>query len=234
MSRGLEIVLLQHKLNTKIHPSWFTQGFAWERAILSEVSELQDQIGWKWWKKQQLDLPQAQLEVVDILHFVVSKGIEMELGPHRFEVTSLEEAAISIVRELDHVLDKLDELDKGIVIQERVLSLSEEMLRQVTSRDDTPCPASQSALLSAFASLAASVNLSGQDVYRIYLAKNILNEFRQERGYATGGYKKMWMFEGVEQEDNAVLETLMLRFAHLNAADLLEELSHVYAQKDLT
>lgn len=32
----------------------------------TECAELMDHIGWKWWKKQEIDIEQAQIELIDI------------------------------------------------------------------------------------------------------------------------------------------------------------------------
>lgn len=43
------------------------------RAIQQETAELTDSVPWKWWAKyQKLDLENAKVEVVDLLHFLVS------------------------------------------------------------------------------------------------------------------------------------------------------------------
>lgn len=43
------------------------------RAMTQEVAELTDCVPWKWWAKyQKLDLQNARVEIVDLLHFLVS------------------------------------------------------------------------------------------------------------------------------------------------------------------
>ena len=59
---------LQEAMNIKVNPDWQNQGFEWYRAIWIECAEMLDHYGWKWWKKQDVDLPQVQLELVDIFH----------------------------------------------------------------------------------------------------------------------------------------------------------------------
>jgi dimeric dUTPase (all-alpha-NTP-PPase superfamily) len=69
---------MQDTLNSYIHPEWKTQGFNWGLAIVDECMEIHGHLGWKWWKKDyQVGLhegnrKQVQLEVIDILHFIVS------------------------------------------------------------------------------------------------------------------------------------------------------------------
>jgi hypothetical protein len=44
-----------------------------------------------------------------------------------------------------------------------------------------------------------------EEIYKLYMGKNILNKFRQNNGYKTGSYKKIWN----GQEDNAYLTTIL-------------------------
>ena len=63
---------LQDSMNTKVNDKWRDQNFAWYRAIWVECAELMDHFGWKWWKKQETDIGNVKVELVDILHFFVS------------------------------------------------------------------------------------------------------------------------------------------------------------------
>ena len=43
------------------------------RAIQQEAAELTDSVPWKWWARyQKADLQNARIEVVDLMHFIVS------------------------------------------------------------------------------------------------------------------------------------------------------------------
>lgn len=43
------------------------------RAMSQEIAELTDSVPWKWWSKhQKLDLQNAKVEVIDLLHFLIS------------------------------------------------------------------------------------------------------------------------------------------------------------------
>ena len=68
----LTMLELQNDMNTKVHAQWQTQNFEWYRAIWVECAELLDHWGWKWWKKQNPDIGQIALELVDIWHFGLS------------------------------------------------------------------------------------------------------------------------------------------------------------------
>ena len=50
------------------------------RAMSQEVAELTDCVPWKWWAKYQtFDRQNARVEVVDILHFVISAAQVLEM-----------------------------------------------------------------------------------------------------------------------------------------------------------
>ena len=52
------------------------------RAMSQEVAELTDCVPWKWWAKyQQFDPQNARVEVVDLLHFLVSVAQVLGIGP---------------------------------------------------------------------------------------------------------------------------------------------------------
>jgi hypothetical protein len=63
---------MQDAMNSRVNPAWRQADNAWYRAIWTECAEMLDHYGWKWWKHQQPDLEQVQLELVDIMHFAMS------------------------------------------------------------------------------------------------------------------------------------------------------------------
>ena len=76
-----ELFRMQQSLNQRI--GVHTQGMSDEektkwilnycRAMTQEIAELTDSVPWKWWAKyQSFDEQNARVEVVDIVHFVIS------------------------------------------------------------------------------------------------------------------------------------------------------------------
>ena len=58
------------RLNEEERQRWLLQ---YCRAMSQEVAELTDCIPWKWWAKYQaFDLQNVRVEIVDLLHFIVS------------------------------------------------------------------------------------------------------------------------------------------------------------------
>ena len=64
---------LQASMNARVDPDWITARYPYLRAVVIESAEAIEHHGWKWWKKQELDLPQLQMELIDIWHFILSE-----------------------------------------------------------------------------------------------------------------------------------------------------------------
>src|SRR5690606_12624743 len=71
-AQAATMLKLQDRLNSIINPDWIGGGARFLRAAFVESAEALEHHGWKWWKKQSIDLPQVQMELIDILHFYLS------------------------------------------------------------------------------------------------------------------------------------------------------------------
>src|SRR3546814_14153739 len=100
------------RLNSIINPQWISGGSRFLRAAFVESAEALEHHGWKWWKKQSIDLPQVQMELIDILHFYLSHTLVSAGG-------SAADAALLLVTDLaapdaialDGRTYRLDQLD---------------------------------------------------------------------------------------------------------------------------
>ena len=55
------------------------------RAMSQEIAELTDSVPWKWWAKyQKFDKQNARVEVIDLLHFLISIAQVLEMTPADF------------------------------------------------------------------------------------------------------------------------------------------------------
>ena len=179
---------LQHSMNTKVDPDWMQARYPYLRAVAIEGAEAIEHHGWKWWKKQELDLPQLQMELIDIWHFILSElllrshdnGVDPQQALHNALRAS---ESISRVQfdDSDYKLTEIDLLSK----LELLIGLS------VASRIE----------LAVFASIMADCQLDWTELFRQYVGKNVLNMFRQDKGYKSGVYKKVWY----GREDNEYL-----------------------------
>ncbi len=166
-----EMLDLQNKINEKVHPHWKEQNFEWYRAIWVECAELLDHYGWKWWKKQSPNQAQIELELVDIWHF----GLSILLSNYDIE------KSISLISE-------------GIIDQ-RGSGKFRENLEDFTSNTLQ----TRSFDLKRFNQVMNDVGLTFEKLYVGYISKNVLNSFRQDKGYQTGTYIKDW--GGIEDNE---------------------------------
>ena len=71
---------LQAAMNAKVDPNWVSARYPYMRAVVIEAAEAIEHHGWKWWKKQDKDLAQLQMELIDIWHFLLSEILFNEQG----------------------------------------------------------------------------------------------------------------------------------------------------------
>ncbi|MFV8782736.1 dUTP diphosphatase [Microbulbifer sp. SA54] len=166
MQQQLETMLsLQDEINTLVNSDWRGQNFAWYRAIWVESAELLDHYGWKWWKKQEPEMEQVKLELVDIWHFGLS--LELQQG-----------TPAQVAEKMQAVLAATDR--SAADFKEDLESFTLNTLS--TKQFD----------LNGFAQLLTDVDMTFDDLYRRYVGKNVLNRFRQDNGYKDGSYRKTW------------------------------------------
>jgi hypothetical protein len=79
-------------------------------------------------------------------------------------------------------------------------------------------------LVSEFFDLVVMSGLNLNTLYRLYVGKNILNQFRQDHGYKDGSYIKIWDGE----EDNVVMKRIWEENGELTPEKLSHELTKYY------
>lgn len=195
------MLVMQDTMNKKVHPEWQLQGFRWTRAIMVEGVEALEHYGWKWWKKQEPDMAQFRIELVDIWHFIMSEHIgrsSIEDAAHGFE-TTFEYGAPAY-------------MTNGDIRTNLELLIGRAAAGEIYTH--------------AFLALLDQTGMSLDDLYRAYVAKNVLNMFRQNNGYKEGTYIKIWN----GHEDNVVLERYLLDNPDISQADLDVALTEAYGQ----
>jgi len=196
---------LQDAMNSKVNPDWRDQGNEWYRAIWVECAELMDHYGWKWWKSQKPDLEQVELELIDIWHFGISIGLESS----------------------SNYVELAEDLERKLTLGEHAegdfLKAVEEFASSTLS--------SQQFNVAGFAKLMKLSGLSFENLFRSYVAKNVLNIFRQDNGYKEGTYIKVWQ----GREDNEHLMELLsgLSSEQLSMKVIYAKLSERYSETAL-
>lgn len=190
---------LQDSMNTKVHPQWKDQNFPFYRAIWVECAELLDHYGYKWWKKQEPNMEQVKLELIDIWHFGLS---EMLMRFHKFSSSNIE-----------------DFIDKEVTLGYEFIELDPDFKRNVEHFSEDCIRTCQFDPFK-FTQLLTNLGMSFDELYSGYIAKNVLNFFRQDNGYQEGTYTKRWN----GKEDNEVLVEIMkeLREEEKGSIDLRE------------
>lgn len=189
---------LQDTMNATVNSEWRAQGNAWYRAIWVECAELLDHYGWKWWKAQQPDVEQVELELIDIWHFGISIALETcKQGDY-------ESLADTLERQLSSALGSVDDDKSPEAFRCAVEAFAQNTLQGKEFDAE------------GFARLMAYIDLSFDGLFRRYVAKNVLNIFRQNHGYKEGTYRKLWG----GREDN---EHLMELLADLDQSDISHE-----------
>ena len=157
---------MQDSHNTHVHPEWRTQGYEYYRAVWVECAELLDHFGWKWWKKQVADLDQVKLEIVDIWHFGLSDlmrdGELQQAAPALLDVPNPPQASSA-----------------------DALRLAVEAMAEATL-------AQRGFGMGPFVEVLRALPMTVEELFELYVGKNVLNDFRQDHGYKSGKYQKLW------------------------------------------
>lgn len=232
--RVKEMYELQENVNSKITNNWRGQGNKFSRCVWVECAEMMDFLQYKWWKSTPLEREAARMELVDIFHFILCCDL--------LTVRNVEELE-------DSYFQLLGGRFQSIQVETGDLGADEARLEIVReSVDNLAFAALQDSLTMMFVTftdLMGHFGMSFDDLYKHYIGKNALNEFRSANGYNEGYYQKEWelpvlsyVLKGRDilgpMEDNEVLEIIIqgLPPETPNARMvILAELARVYEQR---
>ena len=71
----------------------------YSRAMREEVVELDEELLWKWWSKDEIDIQNIRVELIDILHFLVSAMICSGLTPEKVYDIYRQKHAVNLNRQ---------------------------------------------------------------------------------------------------------------------------------------
>jgi dimeric dUTPase (all-alpha-NTP-PPase superfamily) len=195
---------LQDGMNSKVNPEWVAANNNWYRAIQVEGVEAIEHHGWKWWKKQECDLAQLRMELVDIWHFILSASIQAKRG-------NVAQAKTEMQAELAlHQKSVQFDNQTCVLAQLNLLEKLDLLVGLAAARRTS---------LALFESLLHDCDMEWNDLFKQYIGKNVLNVFRQDHGYKAGTYIKIW--DGREDNEHLVE---VLEIADLDSADVRDEL----------
>ncbi len=220
-----EMFTLQQQLNDETNGEGWEKGYNkygriinWRRCIYMECAELIDSFNWKHWKDINIapNWENIKIELVDIWHFVMSLGLEEYKNRHLGNIDDIvnyvvdskyfdefcteaikpsEDDTLSIINTIEHMM-------KDAIIKEGFEKLVDDFLG---------------------ACLECGLNID--ELYKLYIGKNILNGFRQDNGYKEGTYKKVWN----GKEDNEVMMDILNKDSSIKAKVLYEQLREAYS-----
>lgn len=189
------MLTLQAQMNAKVNPEWIKAAYPYLRAVVVEGAEAMDHHGWKWWKKQDCDMAQLQMELVDIWHFTLSHILLENRGDQAASLKELLEAETATHVDFDGMRYEIAGLD---LVGKLELNIGLAAARRIS--------------IPLFAALLKDCGMDWKDLFCQYVGKNVLNFFRQDNGYKQGTYRKLW----AGREDNEHLVEIM---GSLNSED---------------
>lgn len=215
-----DMLEMQSALNDMTNgPDWRTGKTAlgkiidWRRCIVMETAELIDSYPWKHWKSvdAKTDMENVRVELVDIWHFLLSLALEN---------FNQEEAADLLSQAYQSNQNQnLEDLSANVQ-----LSIHETMMAKALIKTQVT-DSYLLALTSAFFKSCLVAELSFENLYQIYMAKNVLNKFRQDHGYKEGSYLKDWN----GKEDNVVMFEIIEQMAEFSGDELYTNLKRIYS-----
>ncbi len=224
MDKILLMLQLQAQLNDATNGEDWTKGVTkngktinWRRCIYMECAEMVDSFSWKHWKSinQEPDWDNLQIEVVDVWHFIMSLAIENYSKNLR---GGIEDLALNISQLPS--FSTIDKRNNSFGFQDKVIEKVENIIRLALEAGELKLEE----MFSEFFDLAVMSGLDLETLYRLYVGKNILNQFRQDNGYKDGTYIKVWNGE----EDNVVMKRVWEDNGDIKPELLYKELAKAY------
>jgi dimeric dUTPase (all-alpha-NTP-PPase superfamily) len=202
-----EMFALQQKLNDETNGIGWENGYTknnrlinWKRCIYMESAELIDSFNWKHWKdiNKETDWENATIEIVDIWHFVMSLVLEDYKTNGRGDLERLVEDVLSVqgFERFSKEAGSTEDIEPMEIMNDIEDLIHETTKLKVDIFDG---------ILRGYFSLALKCGVNLKVLYKFYVAKNVLNQFRQDHGYKEGTYKKVWN----GKEDNEVMLELL-------------------------
>jgi hypothetical protein len=216
-------------------------------AMSVEASEFAEHMGFKWWKNQQPDVPQAKMELIDIFHFLISRVMEScgahiitDLEMHDVErpkgsdltdmtiarAMALLQGAYSQVYSTCGAGAQNRRLYEEIELAMRKVNVNRLLRKMVHHAELVECEDEAEAMdnlaqsCRVFFTVLTMMQMNFAELYLLYLGKNVLNRFRQNNGYKSGAYVKTWgVEEGKQLEDNDSLFTYVNTLLKLDNLD---------------
>jgi len=223
MNKILQMLQLQQQLNDATNGEGWEKGVTkngkiidWKRCSYLECAELIESYPWKHWKNidAQPDYDNIKIEAVDIWHFIMSQG--------------LEDYKVKKLGNIEDLATKINALSNFHSFTTETIPTTKNYYEQIavveTLMKTLFCEEPTEKLMEAFIDVAVQSGLNLETLYKLYVGKNILNQFRQDHGYKEGSYIKIWN----GKEDNVTMQNLLDNHEDISPDALYRELEKVY------
>lgn len=221
----LSMLELQETLNNNIDINWrsgintnLNKKIDFILAMVMESAEIIDSFPWKHWKAldAKIDYENIKIEIVDIFHFLIS----------HLMMSYKKEKIINIFEDIKkYYIPKINLFKDNY--PETMISETKNFIKLCLNLDkESKVYYEQNIeLIKKFFLLMELNNMSFEELYQLYIGKNVLNKIRQDNGYKEGTYQKLW---GIDKlEDNVVL-TKLLKENEYTFDELYKELTKKY------
>lgn len=225
MDKILQMLMLQQQLNDATNGEGWEQGITkngklidWKRCTYLECAELIESYPWKHWKNidAEPDHANIKIEAVDIWHFIMSQGLE----DYKIKDLGTVEMLAADIHALPNFVSfdtKIKPTDKNYYEQ---IATVEELIRVIF------CNESTQQMMESFIDVAIQSGLNLDALYQLYVGKNILNQFRQDHGYKSGTYIKIWN----GKEDNVIMQGILEKNDEISPEELYRALEKAYPE----
>lgn len=217
--------------------------------LASECDEIRNSTPWKHWKfAGELDKDNLNLETADIFHFAPSVELVIDANVPRGHFTELDNNRLvnsidDINMTIDFITNNTDvniELNDLINIIIHIITDYNSLIAiyfnkikyyktlTINELNDIKTTNMTVMLLAIYNHqfvFNTTIDESIEMIYSTYVVKNTLNKFRNNNGYNTGEYVKMW--DGIE--DNMVAMDIMSKYPDYTPDELYTELIKSYA-----
>jgi dimeric dUTPase (all-alpha-NTP-PPase superfamily) len=226
MNKILQMLTLQQQLNDATNGEGWENGVTkngkpidWKRCTYLECAELIESYPWKHWKNidAEPDYDNIKIEAVDIWHFIMSQGLQT------YKIKGL--GTIDDLADVITALSNFSAFQKGVIPKNKDYYAQIEVVETLMKK--LFCDAPVEEVMTSFIDVAMQSGLDLDALYKLYIGKNILNQFRQDHGYKEGSYIKLWNGE----EDNVTMQRILEEEKEITPSALYKKLEEAYPVK---
>lgn len=195
-----QLIKQQSLVNNMMSTEWLqstNDNIAYYRAAYVEAVEVLSVVGFKWWKKEEIDTNKVFFELIDILHFVISDHIRYFGKKYREE----ERREAFLLNSFTNIYSPKVERIGRLVGSTANFEIDQLSFRDICDQSVYHFINQGMASIDWLAVMFERLSISNDKAAYYYLAKNTLNRFRDDNGQKEGIYVRTW----IDRDDNDIL-----------------------------